>query len=148
MSPLPSYCSLEVVGGDEYGNLGDVSPQQHPLLQLAHLHLGLQRGGTGHGAHQHQLARLPVRALHGEVATRSAATQQREAQRVPDHAHGRDAEHDARCRQVGHHRQVVVGDGVGGLGARAVVQGTRVPLAASREGWKDGRGKKHHTSLE
>lgn len=122
---------LEVVLRHKHGYFGDVSSQLGSPLQLGHLHLCLQRGGSLHRTDQHQLARHTVRTLHCEVAARLLSPEQGETERVADRTQRRDPEHDPGGREVGHHGQVMVGEGVRGLGTCPVVHRTRVAFTAT-----------------
>ena len=124
-----SLVPLELIRRHEQRHLGEVAPQQGVVLQLAHLHLGLQSGGTLDGRHQEEGPRLPPGPLHAEVAPPTAAGQA-EPQRVAQHAGRGHPEQDARCWHVGHHRQEVEGDGARSLSAAFISQHARVPLTA------------------
>lgn len=117
---------LKLIRGDKHGDLGDVPPQLHSSLQLAHLHFCLQSGRALYRGHQHQLTCQAVWTLDCEVAPSLPSPQQGEAKCVTQWTQCRDPEHDARSRQVGHNSQVMVGEWVGGLGAGLVVHGTGV----------------------
>lgn len=121
--------SLKLIGRDEQRDLGEVAAQQGVALQLAHLHLGLQGGGTPDGRHEEQGPGLPARALNAEVAPASAPCQTK-AQGVAQHASRRNPEKDAGGRHVGHHGQEVEGDGIRCLGASFVSHHARVSLTA------------------
>lgn len=128
----PRPPALELVRRHEQRHLGQVPAQQRVPLQLAHLHLGLQRGGAADGRHQQQRPGLAARALHAEVAPPTAA-REAEAQRVAEHARRRDPKEHARGGHVGHHGQEVEGDGVWRLSAGGVSQQAGVPLTAPEE---------------
>lgn len=109
MTPPPPVLLLKLVWRDEQGDLGEVPAQQGVTLQFAHLHLGLQSGGTFDGRHQEQGAGLSARPLHAKVAPSTAARQPK-TQRVTQHTSRRHPEEDARGGHVGHHGQEVEGD--------------------------------------
>lgn len=127
MKPRPPV--LKLVRSHEQRHLGQVAAEQRVSLQLAHLHLGLQRGRAPDGRHQEQSPGLSARALHAEVAP-TAAAREAEPQRVAEHAGRRHPEEDARGGHVGHHGQEVEGDGVWRLAAGRVSQHAGVPLTA------------------
>lgn len=120
---------LEHVRRDEQGHLGQVAAQQVAALQLAHLHLGLQRSWTFDGCHQEKGAGLLTRALHAEVSP-APTTGQSKAQRVTQHPSCRHPKEDSRGGHVGNHSQEVERDGIWSLAAGFVFLQTWVPLTA------------------
>lgn len=122
---------LEVILWHKHGYFGDISSQLGSPLQLSHLHLCLQRGGSLHRADQHQLTRHTVWTLDCEVAAGLLSPEQGETERITDRTQRWDPEHDTWSWKIGHDGQVMVGEGVRGLGTCLVVHRTGVAFTAT-----------------